>query len=286
MIDSTTKPAWQSGRLNSLPHGSPLQRSVARRSLQGPIEASLLHSRSMTAIAASNTDDIEKDLVEETVYRSHNKLNVDNAVSSKPFDHNNSSNDLDYIGSAGRAGHQLRRTVSHEDFTLALGCVFTNATALLKQLRDISEQIGASSVPLPADSQQGPICSSTPGRTSVPSYLIEAISAAKQLARNLNNAVSLSSSPSACSTPVPEIDPCFDSRKFSRSSSGGRSKLSKHSSISSGICAMASPKTEKELMEAKRQLFISQTGKCKCMIHSCSAAFRAGVCVCVREGGG
>ena len=244
----------------------------------------------MTAIAASNTDDIEKDLVEDAVYRSHNKLNVDGVVSSKPLEHIESSNDLDYIGSAGSdrrlsatnqiQAHELRRTVSHEDFTLALGCVFTNAKALLKQLYDISEQINGGSPIPPTGSRQGPACSSMPGNTSVPSYLTEAISAAKQLARNLKYTVATSSSPKppssfsepptpARSTPVREIEQGFDTRKFSRSSSGGRTKLSKHSSVSSGVCIMSSPKTETELKEAKRQLlFMSQTGKYTCITHT------------------
>lgn len=244
----------------------------------------MLHSRSLIAIADSNTDDIEKDFVKEPVFHSHGRSSADEAISGKAIDHTGprSANGIEdckplFPTTTPPQVHKLCRTVSHEDFNLALKCVSRNAEALLKQLNDISDQTGSSSPHLYTDSRQNPTSTSTPRDFSMPSYLTQAISAAKHLTRNLKDALSRTSSPklpkslseppTSRSTPVPENESLLQSRKFSRSGSGGQPKLSKHSSVSSGVGVMTSLKMDTELIGANRQLSFKNSGKLVSAFH-------------------
>lgn len=159
----------------------------------------------MTAIAASKMDDIDKDFGEEIAFHSHDNLRLNTATS--PINGFDSDSDLDFVTNGNSPGDEpelvnldLFHCAARDNLKLAVNCAYLTAETLHKQLNHISEQSDMSPV---SDSQTSPL-TSTPSSASVPDYLSEAISTAKDLVTNLKKALIPSSRLPASSLSEPQ----------------------------------------------------------------------------------
>ena len=188
----------------------------------------VFHSTSMII----SGDDVERDLGEPSLHQSQSIPNdIHMPLPTQGGIHSNATQ-------LTEAEPRLYRSVSHQDFRLAIDCVITTAESLTSQISKLSRGTTLSS-----DSTH------TPSATSQPHYLQQAIASAKQVSANLRLAVSPDSttrrSPSlhsapvtpGRSSPVTDLDQVlsFSSRKLSRSGSSGHRRVSK---CSSGVSSL------------------------------------------------
>ena len=193
--------------------------------MSGSPRRPVVHSTSMII----SGDEVERDLAEPSLHQSRSIPNdIHMPLPKQGGSHSNATQ-------LTKFEPRLYRSVSHQDFRLAVDCVIATADSLTSQISKLSR--GTTTL--------SSISTDTPSVTGQPQYLQQAMASAKLVSANLKQAIipdstsrrspSLHSAPvtpGRCS-PVPDLDrvPSFNSsRKLSRSGSSGHRRVSRCSS--------------------------------------------------------